>query len=143
MGLLLIIGTYFSHRAFGYTLLTGTLALTGIGAMGVGIFTEDYLIIHLIMSFVTFIFSGLSAIFAVVCSHVHEFKLVKIPLSAISIILGLTTLGMLVFSATGIYLGSGAGGIERMVVYPALMWGAGFGGYLMAHPDKPTTQKTQ
>jgi hypothetical protein len=34
--------------------------------------------------------------------------------------------------------------MERMIAYPLFMWGAGFGGYLIAHPEKPTTQqKTQ
>jgi len=28
------------------------------------------------------------------------------------------------------YLGLGPGGMERMIVYPALMWLAGFGGHL-------------
>jgi hypothetical protein len=31
-----------------------------------------------------------------------------------------------------VYLGLGAGGMERMVVYPVLLWSIGFGGYLMA-----------
>jgi hypothetical membrane protein len=143
MGLLLIIGAYFLHRAFNFTLLTVTFVLTAIGAMGVGIFTEDAGTIHSIVSLIAFLFSGLSAIFAVVCSYVHEFRLMKMLFSVIAVILGLTTLGALVLFMGGIYLGLGVGGMERMVVYPVLMWGAGFGGYLMAHPDRPTTQKTQ
>jgi hypothetical protein len=35
-----------------------------------------------------------------------------------------------------VYLGLGVGGMERMIAYPALMWGTGFGGYLIAYPEE-------
>jgi len=143
MGLLLIIGAYFLHRAFGFTMLTVTFVLTAIGAMGVGIFTLDAGIIHSVTALIFFLFSGLSAIFAVICSYVHGFKLMKMPFSAIAVILGLTELGGFVLFVGKIYFGLGVGGMQRMVLYPVLIWLVGFGGYLMAHPDKPTTQKTQ
>jgi len=142
-GLLLIIGAYFLHRAFNFTMLTLTLVLAAVGSMGVGIFTLDIALIHNIVSWLFFLFSGLSAIFAVVCSHVHGFKLMKMPFSAISIILGLIELGGFALFVGGIDFGLGVGGMQRMVIYPVLLWLAGFGGYLMAHPDRPRTQKTQ
>jgi len=58
------------------------------------------------------------------------------PFSSISVILGLMTLGALSLFLGGIYLGLGRGGMERMIAYPVLMWGAGFGGYLMAYPEE-------
>ena len=58
------------------------------------------------------------------------------PFSAISVILGLIALGALILHMGKIYLGLGAGGMEHMIVYPILIWGAGFGGHLMAHPEK-------
>jgi len=143
MGVLLIIGSYFLHRAYNFTMLTVTFVLTAIGEMGVGIFTKDAGIIHRMAALIGFLFSGLSAISAVICSYWHELRLMKMPFSAISIVLGLTTLGGLVLFVGKIYFGLGAGGMQRMVLYPVLMWLAGFGGYLMAHPDKPTIQKTQ
>jgi hypothetical membrane protein len=142
MGLLLISGAYFLHRAFGFTMLTVTFVLTAIGAMGVGIFTLDAGIIHSVTALIFFLFSGLSAIFAVICSYVHGFKLMKMPFSALAVILGLTELGGVVLFVGKIYFGLGVGGMQRMVLYPVLIWLVGFGGYLMAHPDKPTTQKT-
>jgi len=64
----------------------------------------------------------------------------------VSIGLGAMTIGALVLYSSGIitsgslnshvaydsnfYLGLGPGGMERMVIYPALVWLAGFGGYL-------------
>jgi hypothetical membrane protein len=141
MGLLLIIGAYFLQRAFDFKILAVLLVLTAIGAMGVGVFTEDSGTIHSVVSLIAFLFGGLSAIFSVVCSYIHEFKLVKMPFSVIVFILGLMTLGALALFAGGIYLGIGKGGMERMIVYPLLMWGAGFGGYLIAHPEKPATEQ--
>ena len=141
MGLLLIIGTYFLQRAFHFELLTVMLVLTAIGAMGVGVFTEDFGTIHAVVSLITFLFSGLSAIFSVICSYVHKFSLVKMPFSAISVILGLITLGALGLFVGKIYLGLGVGGMERMIVYPVLMWIAGFGGYLIAYPEERRTQQ--
>jgi len=139
MGLLLSVGAYFLQRAFDFTMLTVLVVLTAIGTMGVGIFTEDFGTIHSVVSLIAFLFSGLSAIFSVICSYVHKFGLVKMPFSAISVILGLITLGALGLFGGKIYLGLGAGGMERMIVYPILMWGAGFGGYLMAYLEERRT----
>jgi hypothetical membrane protein len=141
MGLLLIIGAYFLQRAFRFEMLTVMLVLTAVGAMGVGVFTEDFGALHAVVSLITFLFSGLSAIFSVLCSYVHKFPLVKMPFSAVSIILGLMTLGALGLFAGSVYLGLGAGGMERMIAYPALMWGAGFGGYLIAYPEERRTEQ--
>jgi hypothetical membrane protein len=142
LGLLLIIGTYFFQRAFnGYKVLTLMLILTAIGAMGVGVFTEDFGIIHKVVSLIVFLFGGLSAIFSVVCSHVNKFKLLKTPFSIMAMILGVMGLGALVLFAGKMNLGLGVGGMERMIAYPLLMWGTGFGGYLIAHPEKGTTEQ--
>ncbi len=136
MGLLMLIGAYFVWRAFDYTMLTVLLVLTAVGVMGVGVFTEDFGAIHGVVSLMAFLFSGLSAIFSVVCSYVHELKLVKMPFSALGIILGLMTLVALGLFGVGEYLGLGVGGMERMIAYPVLLWGAGFGGYLIAFPEE-------
>jgi len=134
MGLLIIIGTYFLQRAFNFKLLTVLLILTAVGAMGVGVFTENTepTRMHGIVSMIAFLFSGLSAI----CSY----RLLKMPFSAISIILGLMDLVALSLFAGGVYLGLGVGGMERMIVYPILVWGTGFGGHLITHPEKETTK---
>jgi len=145
LGLLLIIGTYFLQRAFkAFEVLKVLLVLTAIGAMGVGIFTEDFPAIHRVVSLIAFLFGGLSAIFSVICSYVHKFKLLETPFSVIAVILGLMSLGALVLFMAGMNLGLGVGGMERMIVYPLLIWGAGFGGHLIAHPEKRTNeQKTE
>jgi len=135
LGLLLLVGAYFLQRAFDYTVLTVLLVLTALGAMGIGVFTEDFGTIHLIVSLIVFLFGGLSAIFSAICSHVHEFKLLKAPFSVLAIILGVLCLGALALLGANMDLGLGVGGMERMILYPLLMWGAGFGGYLIATPE--------
>jgi len=136
MGLLLIVGTYFLQRAFNFKLLTALLVLTAIGAMGVGIFTEDFGPIHSVVSLITFLFGGLSAVYSGVYSILHKDKLISKPFAIIAIVLGFMSLGALALFIAHINLSLGVGGMERMIVYPLLMWGAGFGGILLAHQEK-------
>jgi hypothetical membrane protein len=122
MGLLILIGSVFLQRAFNCKVLTVLLILTSIGTMGVGIFTENSGSVHPIVSLIAFLFGGLSA--------VASFRLLKQPFSTLAIILGITSLAALTLFAIGEYAGLGAGGMERMILYPILMWGAGFGAYI-------------
>jgi hypothetical protein len=115
------------------------------GAIGVGILTKDSGTIHGVMSLIAFLFSGLSAISSVICSYAHKFKFPETPFSVIPVILGVISLGALALFMADLKLGLcvGVGGMERMSVYPLLMCGAGFGGHLIAHPEKRTTEQKQ
>jgi len=104
------------------------VALAGVGAMGVGVFPETTGIWHGIFSLVVFLFAGLSAIVT--------YRFQKKPMAYFSVILGVMTLIALFLYVPNIYLGLGPGGMERMIVYPALLWAIGFGGHLMALEDK-------
>ena len=127
LGIFAITGAYFIQRAFGCRLLFILLTLTGLGAMGVGLFPETFGLIHGIASLITFLFGGLSAII----SH----KLQKPPHSYFSVLLGTLSLLALVLFTSNIYLGLDKGGMERMIVYPALLWGVGFGSYLIGYSE--------
>jgi hypothetical membrane protein len=144
-GLLSIIGAYFLPRTTDFRGLTVLLILMAIGSMGVGIFTSGFsTMIHGIVSLMAFGFGGLSTI--------ASFKVSTLPLSAISLTLGVMTLGALALFATGLvttgsltsseppasefFLGIGPGGMERMIVYPALIWLTLFSGHLIALSDK-------
>lgn len=122
LGILIIMGTYFIYRALRSGLFTVLLTLTGIGAMGVGIFTEDIPMMHFAASVVTFLFGSLATI--------TSYRLIRTPLRYFSVILGIFALTALMLMAFSRYLGLGAGGMERMIAYPILLWGMGFGGYL-------------
>jgi hypothetical membrane protein len=131
MGILILVGAYFLHRAFRWTPATVLIALAGIGALGVGLFPETTGIWHGIFSLIVFLFAGLSAIVT--------FRFQKKPMAYFSVILGVVALVALILFVGDIYLGLGPGGMERMIVYPVLLWVIGFGGHLMALEDKALT----
>jgi hypothetical membrane protein len=128
LGLVIVASAYFIQRAYNSKLTLIMLIMTGIGAMGVGLFTEDTHQIHIAFSLVVFLFGGLSAI---VC-----YKLQKPPLSYISVILGAATLVALALFGSENYLGLGPGGMERMIAYPVLLWAIGFGGHLIGYQEE-------
>ncbi|MGP8124686.1 MAG: DUF998 domain-containing protein [Nitrososphaerales archaeon] len=129
LGLLIIVGAYFLHRAFRWAPATVLIALAGIGALGVGLAPETTGIWHSIFSLMVFLFAGLSAIVT--------YRFQKKPMAYFSVLLGVITLIALILYVPAIYLGLGPGGMERIIVYPALLWSIGFGGHLMALEDKP------
>ena len=131
LGVMVVVGAYFIHRSFRNRLVTALLMLSGIGAIGVGVFPEDSPLMHEIVSDVAFIFAGLAPIAA--------YRLQKKPLNYLSIVMGLLSLCALVLLSAQYsfspgeqyFLGLGPGGIERMIVYPILLWDTALGGYLI------------
>ncbi len=134
-GMLVLLSAYFMQRFFRWRPLTGLIALAGFGLVGVGVFNESFAFLHGIFSLVIFLFAGLSAIVAT--------RFQKAPMSYFSVILGVITLVAFVLYApdsgvsNGSLLGIGAGGLERLIVYPVLIWSVAFGGHLMGMEDKP------
>jgi hypothetical membrane protein len=122
LGLTVAASSYFLRHIVRNKVFLGFLILCGTGAMGVGIFPEDFGVVHTVVSLIAFLFGALSAI----VSHKYQ----KPPLSYFAVILGLTSLTALAMFATGIHLGLGKGGMERMIAYPMLLWAIGFGGHL-------------
>ena len=132
LGVLVVCGAYFIQKALNSRFFSLLVIITGVGAIGVGVFTEDAGILHTIFSLITFLFGGLSAI--------ASSKLEKSPLSYTSIVLGAMSLVALGLFAVGIYFGLGKGGMERLIAYPVLLWAAGCGQYPSSggchrHPD--------
>ncbi|MGC8662040.1 MAG: DUF998 domain-containing protein [Nitrososphaeria archaeon] len=124
-GIFVLISSYPIFLKFRWHPLLVSMILSGIGAMGVGMFPEGspyYL--HTVMSLVAFLFGGISSILS--------YKIIKLPLNLISIGCGIITLIALVLYTENIYMSLGPGGMERMIVYPILLWVLGFSGYLMA-----------
>jgi hypothetical membrane protein len=141
LGLLIALGTYFLKDASDLKTTRILLFLMALGAMGVGVFTKEFTLAHGVVSSAAFFFSALAAI--------ATGRVLEKPFSLISVFLGVLTLVALGLFSAGMvtsgsltstvaydsvfYLGLGAGGMERMVVYPALMWLAGFSGRLATH----------
>jgi len=138
LGLLSLIGTFLLRRTPNLRTVNTLLFLMAIGALGAGVFTKDYTLPHGAFSSAAFFFGGLSAIASA--------KVLDRPFSLIGLVLGVMTLGALGLFSSGMiasgsltstiaydskfYLGLGPGGMERMIIYPAFVWLAGFGGYL-------------
>lgn len=122
LGLLVVADVYFIFQALKSKAFTVLIALAGIGAMGVGVFTENVLFLHAAFAGIAFAFSGISA--------VASAKFTKSPFSFISIVLGVLSLVALPLMVTGNDLGLGIGGMERMIAYPSFLWIIGFGAYL-------------
>lgn len=146
LGLLLLIGTYLLRHIPGFKTMNILLLLMALGAMGIGVFTKNYRTAHGAVATTAFFFAGLAAI--------SSFKVLKKPLSLASIILGMLTLGALALFSGGMitsgsltsdiaydssfYLGLGPGGMEHLIIYPALMWLAGFSWHLVAQRETQT-----
>ena len=144
LGLLLLVGTYFLRRISNSKTLNILLLFMALGAIGVGVFTKNFRTAHGAVASAAFFFSGLSAI--------SSFRVLKKPLSLISIVLGMMTLGALALFSGGMvtsgsltsdiaynsdfYLGLGPGGMEHMIVYPALIWLTLFSGHLITLSEK-------
>ncbi len=134
VGALGALAAYLFYRSHGQKVVTGLLVLSGIGAMGVGIFPETIPTPHTIFALVAFVFGGLGAI--------AVYRLQPFPLNVLSIVMGLLGLASLgLFLATA-YGPLGFGGMERMIVYPVLLWEAAFGGYLMSSSEPAPTGTT-
>jgi hypothetical membrane protein len=144
LGLLVGIGAYFLRSLPKLKTVKILLFLMALGAMGVGVFTKDFTVAHGAVSSAAFFFGGLSAILS-------GFFLKK-PLSWISVVLGSMTIVALALFSIGIvtsgsmsstfaydsifYLGLGPGGMERMIIYPAIMWLALFGSRLTTNQEE-------
>jgi len=124
-GVLFIIAAYLIRNEFGSRFFTISLALAGVGPLGVGVFNESHLLIHSLFALIAFIFGAVAPITAGV-------KFLKPPLSYIFVVMGAFSLFALILFLIGFRLGIGVGGIERMIVYPNTLWIVVFGGYLMA-----------
>ena len=128
-GLLIVISAYLIWREFNSSIIATLFCLSGLGAVGVGLFPETAGFLHVIVSFITFFFGALAAIAAS--------RLVKEPFSYFSVLMGSASIFALVLYGLNIYLGLGPGGMERMIAYPVLLWAIGFGGYMMS-PQQTT-----
>ena len=105
------------------------LALSGIGAIGVGVFNEDYIpLVHRASALMAFLFGNLAAL--------YSYRMVRPPLACVFALLGLIGLSALALYGGRTYLGLGVGGMERMILYPAMFWAIGFGAYLSAEENR-------
>jgi hypothetical membrane protein len=131
-GLMALVTATLLRQRSGKSWIWLMLALSGTGAIGVGVFNEnDIPVAHAVFALMAFLFGNLAVIWSS--------KMVRSPLSYLFVLLGLIGLSALVLFAGDIYLGLGAGGMERMIFYPAMFWALGFGAYLLAQENKASS----
>ena len=123
-----LVGAVLLRQKSRKSLLWLFLSLSAIGAIGVGVINENFIpAVHAIFALMAFLFGNLAAI--------YSYKMVRPPLSYLFACLGIVGLLALVLLASGIFLGLGVGGMERMIFYPAMFWTLGFGVYLLAEEN--------
>jgi len=123
-GLLGLMAAILMYREYKFRLECLFLALSGIGAMGVGIFNETHVLEHYTSAMLAFLFGALTAIIF--------FRRLKAPLAYMALFLGIASLVALVLMGSGNYLGLRVGGMERMILCPELVFIIGLGGYMSA-----------
>lgn len=127
LGLLVAVAGYALLGTTPWKWMNLSMIVSGIGAMGVGLFPMTILPPHAISALLAFTFSNLAAILS--------FRYLTGPLSVMGPVLGGIGLAALVLFVSGIHLGIGPGGMERMVLYPVMGWMLAFSGYLMHEPS--------
>lgn len=126
MGLSMIAGAYLGYRSLRERLVIIPMLALGTGSIIVSVFPAESSVeaIHGVGAFLAFISGGLAAVFS--------YRVTRGPFKYLSIILGISGLIALALYALDVYLGLGRGGMERMIVFPILIWLVGFSGNLMS-----------
>ena len=117
-------------RAYRSRSVAIALLLLGVGMLGVGSFPGTEIGghpstagLHPPLSMLTFIAGGLCGVLA--------YRVTTAPFRYVSVMLGVVSLGSLVLSGPLSASDLGAGGVERWVAYPVVLWVVAFGGYLL------------
>lgn len=126
-GALIIMAVYYVDKLFENRWLVCAIVVLGFGTFGVGIFPAYHIVAHPIVALAAFLGGGAAAVLSS--------KSTTKPFSYVAMVLGVLSLNFLflgLFFPHDIVPILGAGGTERLVVYPMTLWLTGFGGYLMS-----------
>lgn len=134
-GILSLAAVYLILKSGGCRLFSSCLAISAVGALGVGLFPAYTGNPHLFFASLAFLFGSLTAIFS--------YRLgLNIPMVIISIVIGLVSLLSLLSlfilgpgTTNPLILYLGIGGTERFIAYPSLFYLAALGGYLTSRGE--------
>ncbi len=125
-GALILASAWSVRAAFGSRRTTISMALLGIGVLGVGIFPGNRAPMHGLFAMLAFVAGGLACILS---ARVQEGMFRWLSRG-----LGVVALGSLVVAlfsdSTPIWDELGDGGVERWIAYPVALWMVAFGAYL-------------
>jgi hypothetical membrane protein len=136
-GFTVLASSRFIYKAFHTRVIAVLFAVAGAGALGVGVFPENTFVIHGVPVIHTV--SALLGFVIGAISVVAASKITRGPFRYLSLVVGAVGLLSVALFVTTRYsggLGIGAGGMERMMVYPTVLWLVGFGGYLLGATSK-------
>lgn len=123
LGILVVISAWMMWRYKPKTVFPVLVVIMGVSAAGVGVFPMNTGSIHGYFADITFFSAAVAAIFGLFWF--------RGTMRAISPAIGIIILLSIILYTTGEFLGLGKGGMERMIVYPALLWGMLVSGYLL------------
>lgn len=128
LGLMVAFASYLLYLKNKNMLFSSLLLICGVGAAGVGVFPTNIQPIHGIFQVFALWFGAFSAILS--------FRKQEVPLSYISTVLGIVSFvtSIVFFPYLGLgandmstFLGLGKGVLERIVIYPLILWVFGYG----------------
>jgi hypothetical membrane protein len=128
LGLMVAFASYLLYLKNRNVLFSSLLLMCGVGAAGVGVFPTNIQPIHGIFQVFALWFGAFSAILS--------FRKQEVPLSYISAVLGIVSFvtSIVFFPYLGLgandmstFLGLGKGAMERIVIYPLILWVFGYG----------------
>lgn len=132
LGLCMILAAYFMFKSIKNSKLQSVLlAISGIGAMGLGIFYGTIQPWHSLCTLIAIVFGCFAAI--------SSYKIQSSPISYISVILGaMALIAAIVFfpylglplGSTETFLGMAKGSLERWAIYPILAWAMAHGSHM-------------
>ena len=136
LGVCLFLAAYFMMKSMNIRVQPLLLALTGVGAMGVGVFPANMQPLHSVFTLIAILVGALTAI--------SSYQIQNPPISYFSVILGLVSLVAVVifmpylglpFGSTETYLGMTKGSMERWAIWPILAWVIGTGSHMVTNHD--------
>jgi hypothetical membrane protein len=140
LGLLSILGAYLIRSALrtGWAPALGLVlfALSGVGAIGVGLSPEDVdLTVHTASALTSFVASN-TALILLGISMIRDPRW-RTGFGSFGVVLGFVGWLALVLFVSDHYLGIGVGGMERLIVCPTLLWAAVIGVQLVRGRFRP------
>ncbi len=121
-GFTMLIVAFLAYTKFRHKLLGILLGVTAAGIIGVGVFPENIEPLHTIFSSIVFFVGPLAAI--------ASYKTNKSPISIVLGIICLLAAALFTFEIT---FGLGIGTMERLVVYPFMLWCFSYGMWIVQH----------
>ena len=141
LGLVIVCASVLLYLDRGAKPLAACLFLAGIGAVGVGVFPTGVQPTHGIFQALALILGALAAILS--------FRRAEAPLSYVSVLLGVIsiacTIAFFPYLGLGIndmstFIGLRKGVMERLVIYPIILWLIGYG-YQRSHASPAERSK--